>query len=129
MNIETINKSLYALLGSIFIIVGIITTLFSLGLLPSGLKEAILHIAKGELNSVHLVQEIGCLMVGTGLLSFWFIRNYNHSKSFHWAVTILFALIAIVHWFDVRGFKSTTGPIINSIPFALFAITGLLRKD
>jgi len=60
----------------------------------------------------------------TGLVSFWFVRQYEQSRAFHWAMTIFWAFIALAH-FGVT--HRLPGPIINSVPFVLFAVVGLIR--
>lgn len=43
-------------------------------------------------------------------------------------MTVFWALFALVHWVDVRGSgQSIIGPAINTIPFTLFLVIGLLR--
>jgi hypothetical protein len=50
--------------------------------------------------------------------------------AFHWAITLLLALIALVHWFDVRGRSDfATGDIVIGIPFVWFAVVGVLRAS
>ncbi len=62
------------------------------------------------------------------LITFWFLRHYEQSRPFHWAMTAFWGLIALVHWVDVRGpFTSVLDPLVNSIPFFLFVVLGLLR--
>lgn len=92
-----------------------------------------MSVAHDDLNAVHLIQEFGSLLVFAGLVSIWFVRHYEQSKFFHWAMTTFWALFALVHWFDFRGpfqsFQSAIGPTINTIPFVLFAVVGLVRKN
>ena len=50
-------------------------------------------------------------------------------QTFHVAISTFWGLLALIHWFDVRGpWHSIAGPIINTIPFALSAVAGLPRK-
>ena len=129
MNIHSIAKFLYGLAGVVFLVIGLGVVSFKSGLLPQGAIDAILHNTDNNMYGLHLLQEFGALMVFTGLMSFWFIRNYQHSLSFHWAMTVFFALLAVVHWVDVRGMRpSLAGPIINTIPLMLFVVVGILRR-
>jgi uncharacterized membrane protein len=75
------------------------------------------------------MQEFGSLLVFVALMSFWFIRHYEQSRSFHWAMTVFWGLMALIHWFDIKGpWTSVIGPLINTIPLALFLVVGLLRE-
>jgi hypothetical protein len=43
-------------------------------------------------------------------------------------MTTFWGLIALDHWVDARGpVESVVGPLINTIPFILFALVCLLR--
>ncbi len=128
MTIHNIAKFLYGFFGTLFIIAGSAAILFKTGMLPEGITNLIVKLADNNLNGIHLIQELSSLLVFAGLISFWFIKNYEQSMPFHWFITIFWALIALVHWFDVRGAKSVAGPVINTIPFVLFLIVGILRS-
>src|SRR3954470_1447232 len=129
MSIHTIAKFLYGLLGVIFLVIGLGVVSFKSGLLPDRAMGAILHNTDNNMYGLHLLQEFGALMVFAALILFWFIRNYQHSLSLHWAMTVFFALLAVVHWVDVRGMRpSMAGPILNTVPLVLFVIVGVLRK-
>ncbi len=127
MNIHSIAKFLYGLFGSAFIVVGLSVAMFKSGLLTGWAEQTIVKVADNNLNGIHLIQELGSLLVFAGLITFWFVKNYEQSIGFHWALTAFWALFALAHWFDVRGMRSINGPIINSIPFALFLTVGLFR--
>jgi hypothetical protein len=76
------------------------------------------------------MQEFGSLLVFAGLIAFWFVRHYSESKTFHWAMTLFWGLFALVHWVDIRGtFQFGVGQMINTIPFVLFVVVGLLRQS
>ena len=128
MNIHTIAKFIYGLFGGAFIIVGLSVAMFKSGFLPEWAEQTIVKLGDNNLNGIHLIQELGSLLVFAGLVSFWFIKNYEQSIGFHWALTAFWALLALAHWFDVRGMRSMTGPMINSIPFVLFTVVGILRS-
>ena len=130
VNVKPIAKFLYGLFAAVFLIVGATVLLLHTGLLPGAVRSIVMSVAHDDLNAVHLIQEFGSLLVFAGLVSVWFIRHYEQSRFFHWAMTTFWALFAIVHWFDFRGpFQLAVGPSINTIPFVLFAVVGLLRKD
>jgi hypothetical protein len=129
MNIHTIAKALYGAFGVAFIIIGLAVVSFKSGLLPQAVEESILHSTDHNMYGLHLFQEFGALLVFAGLISLWFIRNYQYSMPFHWAMTVFWALMVIIHWVDVRGMRpSLAGPILNTIPVVLFLVVGFLRR-
>ncbi|HJQ71560.1 MAG TPA: hypothetical protein VKA70_21470 [Blastocatellia bacterium] len=129
MNIKLIAITLYGLFGALFLVSGAIVLLLSTGLLPDGLEKIILDVGRDDLNTLHIIQELGSVFVFAGLITFWFIRHYDQSMPFHWAMTTFLGLFALAHWFDPRGtFRYGAGQIIDTIPFILFILVGLLRK-
>lgn len=129
MKIEPIARLLYGISAAVFLIVGASVLLLGTGLLPDSIKAFIMEITQGDRNTIHIIQELGSLLVFAGLISFWFVRHYKQSKFFHWSMTIFWALFALVHFFVAGGpFHASRGAAINTIPFALFLIVGLLRK-
>jgi hypothetical protein len=107
-----------------------VVLLFRTGLLPAGVKDLLLDVAQGDLNALHISQEFGSLLVFAGLITLWFVRHYQQSLFFHWAMTTFWALFALVHWFDVRGpVRFDTGVLVNTIPFILFLSVGLVTRD
>lgn len=128
MNIKAIAKSLYGFFGAVFLIAGAGVLLLRTGLLPDAVTQIVINVGHGDLNALHILQEFSSILVFAGLITFWFIRHYEQSQPFHWAMTTFWGLLALAHWFDVRGpFQSIRGPIINTIPFILFVSVGLLR--
>jgi hypothetical protein len=122
-------KSVYGLVGALFLAAGISVLLLGTGMLPEPVRDLIVDIADGNSNSLHIMQEFGSLLVFVGLITFWFLRHYEQSRPFHWAMTVFWGLIALVHWVDVRGaFHPGIGPLINTAPFGLFVVIGLLRE-
>jgi hypothetical protein len=118
----------YGIVGAILLALGAITLLFNTGLLPDAFRRAIVEESRGDLTVVHILQELGCALVLVGMITFWFIKHYDHSHAFHWMLTAFLGLLALVHWFDVRGpFTSIADPIVNTAPFALFVAIGVLR--
>ena len=128
MKIEAIAKFVYGFFGALFLLVGATIMLLHTGLLPEPVKNIVMDFAHDDELAVHLIQELGSILVFAGLISFWFIRHYEHSKAYHWAMTIFWALFALAHWFDGReGPRSVSGPLINTAPFIVFLLIGLLR--
>jgi hypothetical protein len=130
MTIKAIAKFLYGLFGAIFLIAGVSVLLLGTGLLPEAVKNIIINVSQDNAGTLHIIQEFGSILVFAGLITFWFIRHYEQSRFFHWAMTIFWGLLALVHWFDARGsFPSDlTGPMINTVPFVLFMLVGLFRR-
>jgi len=129
MRIEAIAKFVYGFFGAVFLIVGATVMLLHTGLLPENIKNIVMDFAHGDSLAVHLIQEMASILVFAGLITFWFIRHYELSKAYHWAMTTFWALFALAHWFDGRdGPRSIDGPLINTIPFTLFLLIGLLRS-
>lgn len=128
MKIAPLVRSVYALFAVVFLIVGATVLLVGTGLLPEPIQNIVLNVANGDSNAVHLIQELGSILVYAGLITFWFIRHYEHSKPYHWAMTTFWALFALAHWFDGRdGPRSLNGPLINTVPFIVFLLIGWLR--
>jgi hypothetical protein len=120
MKIEPIAKSVYGFFGTVFLIVGATVMLFHTGLLPGSIENAVMGFANRDPYALHLIQEFGSLLVFAGLISIWFVRHYQHSKVYHWAMTTFWALFALAHWFDGReGPRSIGGLLINTIPFMM----------
>jgi len=130
MSGRILAKSLYVLFGALYLVVGLIALSFRTGLFPEALKNALLDMAHGHLNVVHISQEFGSLLIFAGLITIWFARHYQESLFFHWAMTTFWALFALIHWFDVRGpIRFDVGVLINAIPLFLFLSVGLFTGN
>ena len=130
MNIKVIANYIYGFFGSIFLVVGAVVLLLTTGLLPDKVENIVMSFGHGDSNTLHIIQELGSILVFVGLITFWFIRHYEQSMPFHWAMTTFWGLFALAHWFDVSGsFHSGVGQLINTVPFILFVLLGLLRKN
>jgi len=121
---------LYGLVAAVFLIGGATVLLLRTDLLPAAVRNIVMNVAHDDMNTAHIIQEFASMLIFAGLISVWFIRHYEQSKFFHWAMTAFWALFSLVHWFYVGGpVKSVSGPMINTIPFVLFAVVGLLRHS
>jgi hypothetical protein len=126
---RALTKALYVLQGGAFLAAGTSVLLLGTGLLPAPLRDFILEFGQGNDNTLHIMQEFGSLLVFVGLMTFWYVFHLDQSRPFHWAMTLFWGLIALVHWFDVRGgFEYGIGQVINTLPFALFLAVGLLQE-
>ena len=122
-------KGLYGVVGVGFLLAGLVTLLVNTGLLPEGVRSIVVRFSQNNLIMLHIVQEFGSVLVLLGLLTFWFIRHYEQSQFFHWAMTAYWAIMALIHWFHVASPEiSVVGGLINTIPFAIFLAIGLLRE-
>jgi hypothetical protein len=127
--IETITKIVYGLFGLFFVLVGGSVLLFNTGLLPTAARDIVLSFADNDLRILHVIQEWGNAHLLLGLVIFWFIRHYDQSQTFHWLLTAYLAIDALIHWFHVAGPPETiTGPVILTVPVAIFVALGLLRS-
>jgi predicted membrane-bound mannosyltransferase len=125
---RVLAKFTYALFGTLFLVAGASTLLVKTGLLPDAIRDTVVGFSHNDLETLHIIQEYGTLLVLVGLLTFWFLRHYEQSQAFQWAMTAFWAIIALLHWFDVRGpFESVVGPLVNTVPFLLFLVIGVLR--
>ena len=124
-----LTRLVYAVVGVLFLLVGTGVLLLGTGLLPAPVTDVILTVGENNVNTLHLMQEYAALLVLVALLTFWFVRHYEQSRGFHWAMTAFWGVIAVIHWFDPTGkFHSGPGEAINSAPFLLFVLLGLLRE-
>jgi hypothetical protein len=117
----------YAVTAALMLLLGAGVLLAGAGLFP-GLQSSLLDEAEGNLGTLHILQEFASLLVLAGLVTIWFVAHYEQSMAFHWAMTLFLLLIALVHWFDVRGTAdSATGYVVIALPFCWFMVVGLLR--
>jgi hypothetical protein len=122
-------KFLYGIMGVVFLAAGVSTLFVNTGLLPDALRDIILHFSQNNLGMLHIIQELGTLLILVSLLTFWFLKHYEQSRAFHWAVTAYWAIMAVIHWFNVAGPNpSVVGPLVNTVPFLIFLTIGLLRE-
>lgn len=129
MMIRVLSKVLYGLVGVLYLIAGVSVLLLGTGLLPEAVRDLIISLGHDDGHTLHIMQEFSSMLVFAGLITFWFLRHYDQSQPFHWAMTLFWGLFALVHWFDIRGsFRYDLGAVINTIPVSLFVVVGLLRQ-
>ncbi len=130
MNSRILAKAVYVIFGVGFIVVGAIVLLYRTDLLSDNVRAFILDLADGNLNTLHAEQEFACLLVFAGLITLWFVRHYDVSLFFHWAMTLFWALIVLIHWFHVSGANDfDIGVLINAIPFFIFLAVGMVTLN
>src|SRR5262245_56103108 len=129
MNSKFIAKLLYPLFGMIFLLAGLTAVAARSGLVPTFAMNILHEVSHGDGNTLHIVQELGSVLIFVGLITFWFIGHYEQSTFFHWAMTIFLGAFALVHWYDIRGdWHSAKGPLITTVPFILFLVVGIVRR-
>jgi hypothetical protein len=125
-----VAKLLYAVFGIAYLLAGIAVVSARSGMLPRFAMNFVHELSHGSSNTLHVAQELGSLLIFAGLITLWFIRHYEQSGFFHWSMTIFLGVFALVHWYDIRGnWDSATGPLITTIPFALFLLVGIWRAN
>lgn len=128
--VEIATRSVYALAGGFYLVLGVAVVLLGTGLLPAWVRDPIFEMGKNDPFTMHLIQETGTVWIFVAMLFFWFARHYDRSEKFHWAATFYLALDAWVHWFNAFGkFEHEWRAVINAIPFVIFLILGLLRRQ
>jgi hypothetical protein len=126
---RTLAKSLYAIQAIVFLVAGISVVLVGTNLLPWQIPHVIMDIAHGNVYTLHVMQEFGSLLVFVGLITLWFLRYYEQSRAFHWAMTVFWTLFALVHWFDTQGrFHKSLEPMLETAPVIFFLIVGAMRE-
>ncbi len=128
MAISKLTRGVYGFLGIGYVVVGMGAMLLPTGWLPQSLTDRFLV---GETPSPffkHLLQEFGTVVLALGFVFLWHANRKQHSRSFHWAMTAYFLLDALIHWIGPDGFTSWSRGIVNSIPFTMMLLLGLLQS-
>ena len=102
MTLRSLTKAVYALLGVLYLLVGVGSIALPAGWIsPRWLGDdvAALYLAatpESFLN--HLTQEFGTLVIAVGLVFLWQARREEHSPSLHWLLTLHLVLDSLIHW-------------------------------
>ena len=132
MTLLTVTKSIYVLLGILYVVVGIGAMLLPAGWISSrwvGDAAFLYDAATPESFLNHLTQEFGTLGIAVGLVFLWQARGAEPSPSLHWLLTFYLALDSLIHWVGPQGLiGSFRRGLINSIPPLLLLVLGLLRE-
>ena len=72
----------------------------------------------------HLLREEAALFVFVGLMFIWCVTHYEQRRPVHLAALVFIVLFAGVHWIDYLDHGTDlAGPLVNTIPVVLLAIT------
>ena len=131
MIIRTITNGVYALLGVLYLLVGVGSMALPAGWISHRWLGddvgALYEAAPPESYLNHLTQEFGTLAIAVGLVFLWMARRREPSPSLHWLLTLYLGLDAAIHWVGPQGFVgSVQRGVINSIPAVLLIVLGLL---
>ncbi|HEV8267046.1 MAG TPA: hypothetical protein VGR00_02385 [Thermoanaerobaculia bacterium] len=74
--------------------------------------------------AAHLVNEQGAEAVFIGLMAFWCVAHFDERRPVHYALLVFALLFAGIHWAEYfHGRRQVLSPVVNSVPFVLFAVT------
>ena len=131
MNLRVVIRGVYALLGALYVAVGIGAMVLPLGWVSYGWADpeagALYEAAAPESYLNHLTQEFGTLAIAVGFVFLWQARRSEPSRNLHWLLTVYLMLDSLIHWVGPQGLiGSLQRGVTNSIPPLLFLILGLL---
>ena len=117
---QVASKAIYAILGTIFIIMGL-AALFVPGLaLPSDARSPL---------TIHLVREQAAFAVFLGLMACWCVRHFEQRRFVHLALLLFSALFSVIHWVEfLNGHRHLLSPALNTLPFLALAVTTPTRQ-
>src|SRR5262245_553059 len=126
INTTSLAKTLYAVFGALYLVAGGAVLLTRSGYLSLSVTRIVGHISHGNGYAFHILQELGASLVFAGLITLWFLRHYEQSGFFHFAMTAFLGLFALVHWLDAGWSwdNNVAGLSLATAPFLLFAIVG-----
>ena len=131
MNLRTVTKAVYAVLGVLYVLAGAGAMVLPLGWVSAAWAgpDAVAPYAAAAPESYlnHLTQEFGTLAIAVGFVFLWQARRAETSRSLHWLLTLYLMLDASIHWVGPQGvIGSLQRGVTNSVPPLLFLILGLL---
>jgi len=128
MTLNKITRIVYGLLGVLYVLLGMGSILLPAGWLPQGIADSILPGEPLNAFAGHLLQEFGTVVFALGLVFLWRTWRKEYSRGFHWAMTFYCSLDALIHWVGPEGLvDSWPRGIVNSIPFVVMLLVGLLQ--
>jgi len=131
--LRTLTRTVYALLGVLYLVVGIGSIALPAGWIsPQWVGDDLARLyaaATPESFLNHLTQEFGAVVIAVGLVFLWQARREEPSRSLHWLLTLYLVLDSAIHWVGPQGFVgSLQRALINSIPPVLLLILGFLWR-
>ena len=131
MNLRSVTKAVYAVLGVLYVLAGAGAMVLPLGWVSpewAGADAGAQYAAAAPESYLnHQTQEFGTLAIAVGFVFLWQARRAEPSRSLHWLLTLYLVLDASIHWVGPQGLiGSLQRGVINSIPPLLFLILGLL---
>src|SRR5687767_1057623 len=115
VSVEIAAKIVYGMLGSLFLVLGVIALVAPAAALPPEGHSPLV---------AHLVREQGAHAVFLGLMSFWCLRHLSQRVFVHYALLAFAALFSAIHWSEfLNGNRSLLSPILNTLPFLALTLT------
>ena len=128
MTLDKMTRTVYGLLGTLYVLLGVGSMLLPTGWLPQWLADGLLAGETPGPFTRHLLQEFGAAVLALGSVFLWSAGRKEQSRSLHWAMTFYFALDALIHWVGPDGlYGSWQRGIINSIPLMVMLLLGVLQ--
>lgn len=135
MNLRLIIRVVYALLGVLWLLVGIGAMVLPLGWVSASWvgPDAVQYETAAPASYLnHLTQEFGTLAIAVAFAFLWQGSRSEPSRSLHWLLTVYLMLDSLIHWVGPQGLiGSLQRGVINSIPPLVFLVLGILwmRRD
>ena len=118
---QKLYKIIYLVFGGFAILFGTATLTVPGWLISEALESR--HLA-------HNLREQGAAVIFLGSVALWCAFNYERSKAIHYLLTLFTLLDAAIHWFDFsQGRLPLASPILNSVPFIIFALMAFKRSS
>ena len=135
VNLRLIIRVVYALLGVLWLLVGIGAMVLPLGWVSASWvgPDAVQYETAAPASYLnHLTQEFGTLAIAVAFAFLWQGSRSEPSRSLHWLLTVYLMLDSLIHWVGPQGLiGSLQRGVINSIPPLVFLALGILwmRRD
>ena len=131
MILRTLTRTVYALLGVGYLLVGVGSIALPAGWIsPRWVGDDVAGLyaaATPESFLNHLTQEFGTLVIAVGLVFLWQARHEEPSRSLHWLLTLYLVLDSAIHWVGPQGFiGSLQRGLVSSFLLLLLLILGFL---
>ena len=128
MKLGRVTRITYGILGIVYVLVGAGSMLLPTGWLPQTLTDDFLAEQIRSPFLDHLLQEFGTVVLALGFVFLWQASRREHSRYFHWTMTLYFSLDALIHWIGPEGIiGSWQRGMVNSIPLAVMLLLGALQ--